>query len=66
MDAYATLLHKLDALRATLAHHHAARQQMTDIAEADRALIYDCLTLADDLRELAGLADGFSRIYRNT
>ena len=66
MNAYATLLHTLDALRDTLAHQRDAYQQMTDTAEADRALIYDCLTLADDLRELAGLADGFSRIYRKT
>ena len=66
MNAYATLLHKLDALRDTLAHQRDAYQQMTDTAEADRAIVWDCLTLADDLRELAGLADGFSRIYRKT
>lgn len=66
MDAYDTLLHKLDALRATLAHHRDAYQQIDNPAEQDRAIVWDCLTLADDLRELAGLADGFSRIYRNT
>ena len=66
MNAYDTLLARLDALKVTVTHQRDAYQQMTDTAEADRALIYDCLTLADDLRELAGLADGFSRIYRNT
>ena len=66
MNAYDTLLARLDALTDTLAHQRDAYQQVTDTADADRALIYDCLTLADDLRELAGLADGFSRIYRNT
>ena len=66
MDAYATLLHTLDALRDTLAHQRDAYQQMTDTAEADRAIVWDCLTLADDLRSVAGLADGFSRIYRKT
>jgi hypothetical protein len=66
MDAYATLLHTLDALRDTLAHQRDAYQQHADTAEADRAVVWDCLTLADDLRELAGMADGFSRIYRKT
>ena len=66
MNAYDTLLARLDALKVTVTHQRDAYQQITDTAEADRALIYDCLTLADDLRELAGLAAGFSRIYRNT
>ena len=66
MNAYATLLHTLDALRDTLAHQRDAYQQQADTAEADRAIVWDCLTLADDLRSVAGLADGFSRIYRKT
>jgi hypothetical protein len=66
MNAYATLLHTLDALRDTLAQQRDAYQQHADTAAADRAIVWDCLTLADDLRELAGLADGFSRIYRKT